>query len=943
MDKESEQFKALVNDFVPVNGLPQQYQNEVINQSEVATYKKRQLVFKQGDRDNYSYYLLEGELELLADEQLVKQVSGGTDAARYAMAQLQPRQMSGKAKTAVTILKVDRNLLDRLLTMDDKGDESEVEVSDIDSEESVDWMTRLLQSELFARIPPANIQRIFTTMESVEVNVGDVIVEQGTPGDYYYLIHKGSCEVSRKTASGGEPIKLAELSEGDSFGEEALVSDAVRNASITMTADGELMRLTKEDFVDLIKKPILNAVSYIKAESLVAGGATWLDVRFPEEHQDSGIEGSENIPFNTLRVKLSTLDDSASYVVYSYTGVRSSGAAFLLAQNGIEVSYLSGGLMKSPMAPAASPAPKAPSAAKPAKAPPAPVTTTKKPAEIKKGEAAAPAKKPEKKALPPAEKKVASAPEPISAAEEAALEVDVRVSALDAELAKANFQIEEALKQKGDAELARQRSEKEAKRAVEQERKRLDAQAAKLKQDAEEAKRKLAEAAKGKIQQEREKLEAEAQRLKEEAEAAKEAAEALAEKKIQQEREKLEAKASQANQVLEEAQRLKQELETAKKQADADAERKRAEEEARLETLKKEAQERLRRESEKLEEEYARNVEELGRLKKEREEAEQKLRSERGKMDEQAQEARDKLDEARKLKQETEASRRAVEMEVEEKRQAQEEMERKMREEVNKKIQDERRKLEAEFARQAEEMERMQAEREAAEAARTAAQEEAQRIIAEYKEEHEKTIAEKEEHERNLAEKEEQIRLERERLEQEQEGVKATLEEARRAKEEADNTRQAAERRANELRAAEAEAAAKAATSDEAAAKAATSDEEAQLKAEIAAIEAEMDQAKQQLEEAEQAQQAAAAAQKANEETMSRQKDVEDELLRELADEAVAWTEDFEEKEQEIEKAHNMVLDKEHIERIKRRAADAKRQAEEANADLFGDVANQLD
>ena len=95
-------------------------------------------------------------------------------------------------------------------------------------------------------------------------------MEQGTPGDYYYLIQKGRCEVSRKTASGAEPIKLAELSEGDSFGEEALVSDAVRNASITMTTDGELMRLTKEDFVDLIKKPILNAVSYVKAES--AGG-----------------------------------------------------------------------------------------------------------------------------------------------------------------------------------------------------------------------------------------------------------------------------------------------------------------------------------------------------------------------------------------------------------------------------------------------------------------------------------------------------------------------------------------------------------------------------------------------------------------------------------------------------------------------------------------------
>ena len=88
-------------------------------------------------------------------------------------------------------------------------------MADIDSEESLDWMTRLLQSELFARIPPANIQRIVTTMESVKVSAGEEIVTQGTPGDYYYLIQRGRCEVSRRASIGAEPIKLAELSEGD--------------------------------------------------------------------------------------------------------------------------------------------------------------------------------------------------------------------------------------------------------------------------------------------------------------------------------------------------------------------------------------------------------------------------------------------------------------------------------------------------------------------------------------------------------------------------------------------------------------------------------------------------------------------------------------------------------------------------------------------------------
>ena len=78
-------------------------------------------------------------------------------------------------------------------------------------------MTRLLQSELFTHIPAANIQRIFTTMESVELQAGDVVVEQGTPGDFYYFIQTGRCEVTRKSGADAEPIRLAELKEGDSI------------------------------------------------------------------------------------------------------------------------------------------------------------------------------------------------------------------------------------------------------------------------------------------------------------------------------------------------------------------------------------------------------------------------------------------------------------------------------------------------------------------------------------------------------------------------------------------------------------------------------------------------------------------------------------------------------------------------------------------------------
>ena len=265
------------------------------------------------------------------------------------------------------------------------------------------------------------------------------------------------------------------------------------------------------------------------------------------------------------------------------------------------------------------------------------------------------------------------------------------------------------------------------------------------------------------------------------------------------------------------------------------------------------------------------------------------------------------------------------------KREEQELLESRVRDEINKKIHDERLKLEAEFARQSAALQRMQAEREAADVARKAAQHEAQRIIGEYKKEYEKSLMEKVAREKELEAKEEHIRTARARLEQEQMVVEATLAEARKAKDEVDQTRVVVERRVKVLRHLEAELG----HSDKL-------DEENQLQAEIAAIEAEMDQATQQLEQAEKIQQAAEAASRVNEETMSRQKDEEDELRRQFAAEAADWSSANAEHDSVAADAPKRVLAIDQLERIKRRVAQAKRQAEDANLDLFDVIAKQF-
>ena len=49
-------------------------------------------------------------------------------------------------------------------------------------------MTTLLQTKAFHRIPPANIQAIFMRMQRINYRAGDVVIKQGTEGDYFYVV-----------------------------------------------------------------------------------------------------------------------------------------------------------------------------------------------------------------------------------------------------------------------------------------------------------------------------------------------------------------------------------------------------------------------------------------------------------------------------------------------------------------------------------------------------------------------------------------------------------------------------------------------------------------------------------------------------------------------------------------------------------------------------------
>jgi len=280
-------------------------------------------------------FLLQGELLLAFEGGGTLVVVGGSGEGCRPLNRGRPPLVRSKAITDVDLLTLDDDLLDVLATWDEavKNDARLANGA---------FALKSLRNGALAQLPAAHVEELIKRFERMSVSRGEVILREGDEGDYYYLVAGGRFQVERLV--GGARVVLAELKSGDAFGEEALVSEAKRNATVTAVTDAELLRVRRGDFNELLREPLLRRLSFHEAVRKVASGALWLDVRYPSEYQYDKLPDAINVPLAEVRNMFAVLDRSHEYVAYCQSGRRSAAAAFLFAQRGFRVWLLEGGL-----------------------------------------------------------------------------------------------------------------------------------------------------------------------------------------------------------------------------------------------------------------------------------------------------------------------------------------------------------------------------------------------------------------------------------------------------------------------------------------------------------------------------------------------------------------------------------------------------------------------
>ncbi len=103
---------------------------------------------------------------------------------------------------------------------------------------------------LFAKLEPAKLKLLAFTSERLTFDEGQVLFQQGDPGDAAYIVLEGAADVLINTAKG--PVKVANLGRNAVVGEIAILCDVPRTATVVAQQKTVTLKINKDTFFRLV-------------------------------------------------------------------------------------------------------------------------------------------------------------------------------------------------------------------------------------------------------------------------------------------------------------------------------------------------------------------------------------------------------------------------------------------------------------------------------------------------------------------------------------------------------------------------------------------------------------------------------------------------------------------------------------------------------------------
>ena len=245
--------------------LTEDAREEVINTMKYFQLNTGEIVFAQGGLATYFFVVGSGSLEVLVNNVRVNVYKTGDSFGELALLHNTPRSATVKTLERVTLWGVDRKMFR----------EAVEQVNIKNYTENKDFLDSV---PIFDVMTPEEKENLLAVVISQRYPSGKKIVVEGEKGDLFYLIKEGTVSCSAMD------VEIRKMEKGDYFGEQALLYNTLRTATVTAIDNVRVLSIGREQLREVLGSS-LQRIIYRNTQRIAIDKSPILSKLTPEQKE----------------------------------------------------------------------------------------------------------------------------------------------------------------------------------------------------------------------------------------------------------------------------------------------------------------------------------------------------------------------------------------------------------------------------------------------------------------------------------------------------------------------------------------------------------------------------------------------------------------------------------------------------------------------------------
>lgn len=212
------------NDFL-CNILDNESIKTVVNAMLLESYDENSSIINEGDSGNFLYVSAEGMFEVIKGGNIIKTFGPGVVFGELSILYKAKRFATIRALTYCKVFSLERKVFQKIMMTCGRRER----------EENIKFLSSV---SVLKDLPLIVLNKISDLLKREYFPSGSTIIRQGDPGDKFYIIRSGSVNVIKNEEDGNGQRLVGILKRGAYFGEQALIHQDKRLASIIANSPG---------------------------------------------------------------------------------------------------------------------------------------------------------------------------------------------------------------------------------------------------------------------------------------------------------------------------------------------------------------------------------------------------------------------------------------------------------------------------------------------------------------------------------------------------------------------------------------------------------------------------------------------------------------------------------------------------------------------------------